>query len=83
MGSKYTKFTDDQMVRIALLIDDMEQSIEIKERLERLTDAEISALLFQEIWPNMKIYSPASELIEVAIKRLNGGEMPFEEEADE
>lgn len=77
------KYTEEQMHRIIMLFDNMEQSIEIEKRLKQMTDAEISVLLYINIWPSLEIYSPTSELVLEAVKRLNGGEMPFEEETDE
>jgi hypothetical protein len=80
MADKFTPGELDDLVEaIGISIF---QPMETQDRLSQLSDGEISALLFYHVMSDLDAWTPRYDLVNEAVRRLNGGEMPFDEEGE-
>ena len=56
------------------LIGQLNESAKRLERFRKLTDNELADLLVSEIWANMNLFTPESDLMSIVVDRLRGDE---------
>lgn len=53
------------------LLEALEQSVLTRQRLQEMTDYDIAGLLFHFIWSEIDVFTPQSNLIDEAIRRIS------------